>query len=161
LSVSNSHCSVCWFCSTMSTSAFHILTTVCQYLTLNSLLVLCHYVLCLSLPRTEPSFGPMSLYPQLSSRDCPLSVRTSHCTDFWFCFNMSTALFCSLSTVCQYLTLYRLLFLCQYVHCSLLQLVHCLSLPHNVPSVGSLSIFLLLFSTFCPQSVGTLHCTVC
>ena len=66
----------------------------------------------------------------------------------------------SLSTVCQYLTLYRLLVLCHYVHYCLLQSVHCLSLPHTVPSVGSVSLCLLLSSTVCSLSVNTSHCTL-
>jgi hypothetical protein len=49
----------------------------------------------------------------------------------FFCVNMNTAVFYSLSTVCQYLTLYRLLFLCHCVHCCLLQSVRCLSVPHT------------------------------
>ena len=63
---------------------------------------------------------------------------------------MSTAAFYSLSTVCQYLTLYRLLILCHYAHCYILQSVHCLSVPHTVPSVVSVSLCPLLSSTF-PQ----------
>jgi len=74
---------------------------------------------------------------------------------------MSTAVFYSLFTVCQYLTLYRLLVLCHCVHCCLLQSVHCLSVPNTVPSVGSVSLCPQLFSTVCPLSVSTSHCTVC
>jgi len=73
---------------------------------------------------------------------------------------MCTAVFYSLSTVCQYLTLFRLLVLCHYVHCCLLQSVRCLSVPHNVPSVGSMPLSPLLSSTVCPLSVSTSHCTV-
>jgi hypothetical protein len=95
-----------------------------------------------------------------------MSVSTSHCTVYRFCVNMSTAVFYSLSNVCQYLTMYRLLFLCYYVHCcllesvlilslltlySLLVLCHCvhydhlhsvkcLSVPHALPSVHCLSV---------------------
>jgi hypothetical protein len=32
LTISNSHFSVCWFCFTLSTSVFHSLNTVSQYL---------------------------------------------------------------------------------------------------------------------------------
>jgi hypothetical protein len=139
LSVSTSHCTVCWFCVTMSTAVFYILTTVCQYLTLYRLLVLCHYVhcsllhsvQCLSIPHTVPSIGSVSLCPLQSSTLCPLSVSTSPCIVYWFCVTMSTVVFYSLPTACQYLTLYRLLVLCHYVHCSFLQSVHCLSVPHN------------------------------
>jgi len=133
------------------------------------LLVPCHYVHCcllqsvhcLSVPHTVPSVGSMSICPLLSSTVCPLSVSTSHCAFCWFCVNKFTAAYYSLSTVCQYLTLYSLLVLCHYVHCCLLQSVHCLSVPHTVHSVGSVSISLLLSSTVCPLSVSTSHCTVC
>ena len=46
LSVSTSQCTAFRFCVTMSTAVFYILSTVCQYLTMYSLLVLCHYVHC-------------------------------------------------------------------------------------------------------------------
>jgi len=74
---------------------------------------------------------------------------------------MSTAAFYSLSTVCQYLTLYCLLVLSHYVHCCLLQSVHCLSVPHTVQSVGSVSLCSLLSSTVCPLSLSTSYCNVC
>jgi hypothetical protein len=104
LSVSTSHCTVCWFCVSMSTAVFCSLSHVCQYFTLYRLLVLCHCVhYCLlqsvhslSIPDTVPSFG---------------------------CVTISTAVFSSLSTVCQYLTLYRLLVLCHCVQCCLVQSV--------------------------------------
>jgi len=170
LSVSISHCTVCWLCHyvhccllqsvhclsvfntvpsvgcvTVSTAVYYSLSTVCQYFTLYRLLV-------------------VSLCPLLSSTVCPLSVNFSHGTVCLFCVTMSTAVFYSLSTVCQYLTLYRLLFvslcpllssivwplsqfltryrlfvLCHYVHCCLLDSAHYLSVPHIVP------FFLLLF----------------
>jgi hypothetical protein len=75
-------------------------------------------------------------------------------------------------TVCQYLTLYRLLVLCHYVHCCLLQSVHYLSVPHTVLYLESMSTavstvfqYLTLYPslsvcpplsfTFCPLSVST------
>jgi len=87
----------------------------------------------LSLSHNLPFLGSVSLCPMLCSRGCrmlastsqstvcplsvstipskicPLSVSNSHCTVLWFCFTMSTAVFYSLSTVCQYyfLTLTR------------------------------------------------------
>ena len=73
----------------------------------------------------------VSLCPVLSSTVCPLSVITSHCTVCWFCVAMSTVVFYSLSTVCQYLALYRLLFLCHYQQCCILQSVRCLYTSHN------------------------------
>ena len=66
---------------------------------------------------------------------------------------MSTAAFYSLPSVCQYLTLHRLLVLCHCVRCSFLQTVHCLSVPHIVPPVGSVSLCPLLSPTVCPKSV--------
>jgi hypothetical protein len=169
LSVSTSPCTVCWFCVTMSTVVFYSLSTVCQYLTLYSLLVLCHYVHCcllqsvhcLSVPHPVPSVGSVSLYPLLSSTVCPLSVSTSPCTVCWLCVTISTAVFYSLSTACQYLTLYPVLVLCHYIHYFLLKSAHCLSVPHSVPSVGSVSLCQLLSSRVCALSVSTSHCTVC
>ena len=132
------------------------------------MLVLCHYVHCsllqsvhfLLVPQTIPSVGSVSLRPLQFPAVCPLSVSTSHCTVCWFCVPRSTAVSCSLSTLCQYLTLYRLLVLCPYVHCSFLQSVHSPSVPHTVPYVGSVSLRPLQSSTVCPLSVITSHCTV-
>jgi len=117
----------------------------------------------------------------------PLSVSTSHCTVCFFCVIVSTALIYSLATVCQYLTIHRLFFcvtmskaffyglstvcqyitkyrlfvLCQYVLCCLLQSLHCLSVPHNVPSVRPISLSPLLSSIDSPMSVSMPYCTVC
>jgi hypothetical protein len=129
-----SQCTVCWVCHCV------------HYCLLQS-------VHSLSVPHTVPSVGSVSLCPILPSTLCPLSVSTSHCTACWFCATMSTTVFYSLFTFCQYLTLYRLLVLCHYVHYCLLQSVHCLSVPHNVPSVGCVSLWPLLFSTVSPLSV--------
>jgi hypothetical protein len=92
------------------------------------------------------------LCPLLSSTVCPLSVSTSHCT-----------------------------VLCHYVHCCLLQSVHCLSVPHivlfcvimytavfySLSTVCqyltlhcSVSLCSLLPSRVCPLPVSTSHCTV-
>jgi len=118
------------------------------------------YSECLSVSHTVLLVGSISLCPLVSSRVCPQSVSTSHCTVCLFCVTMFTAVFYSLSIVCQYLTLYRLLVLCHYVHCCLLQSVHCLSVTHNVPCVCSLSLCPLLPSTVCPLSVSNSNCTV-
>jgi len=139
LSVSTSHCTVCQFCFTLSTAVFYSLSTVCQYITLNRLLGLCHYVYCcllqsvhcLSVPHTVQSVSSVSRWPLLSSPVCPLSVSTSHLTVCWVCVTMYTAVFYSLYTVCQYLTQYSPLVLCHFVHGCLLQSVHCLSVPHT------------------------------
>jgi len=74
---------------------------------------------------------------------------------------MPTAVFYSLSSVFQYLTMHHLFVLCHYAHCCFLQTVHCLSEPHTVPSVCSVSLCPLLSFTVCPLSVRTSHCTVC
>jgi hypothetical protein len=138
-------------------------------------------LLCLSVFHTVPSVGSLSLCPLLSSTVCPLSVSTSHCTVCWFCVTMSTTIsyslstgitshctvcwFCvamsttvfySLSTVCQYLTQYCPLVLSYYVTRCLLHSVHFLSLPHTLPSVGSVSLLPLPTYTFCQYL--TLYC---
>jgi len=148
LSVSTTHFTACWFCVTVSTAVFcsqstavfHSLSTVCQYLPMHRLLV---------------------LLQMISSAVPPLSVSTSYCTVCCVCVTVSTAVFYSLSTVCQYLTLYRLLVLCHFAHCCPLQSLHPLSVPHNVPVVGSVSLCQLISSAVPPLSVSTSHCTVC
>jgi hypothetical protein len=135
---------------TMIIAVFYSLPTVCEYLTLYRLLVVYHYVqywlleyvYCLSGPHKVQSVGSVSICSLLFSKVCPLSVSTSHCTICWFCVTMSTADFYILSTVCQYLTLYRLLVLCNNFHCYLLQSVHCQLVPPYVQSVGSVSLCL-------------------
>ena len=115
----------------------------CQYLTLCRLWVLCHYALCcllqsvhcLSVPRTLPSIDSVSLCPLMSSIFNPLSFSTLHLTVSLFCVSISTAVFYSLSIVCQYLTLYRLLVLFHYIHFCLLQTTHFLSIPHTAIAV--------------------------
>ena len=126
--------------------------------------------------------GSVSLCPLLSSAVCPLSVSTSHCTVHWFCVHscllqsvhwlsvphivpsvgsVSTAVFQSLSTVCQYLTLYRQLVLCL---CPLLSSKVCsLSISTSYCKYRLLVVSLcpLLSSTVCPLSVSTSHCTIC
>jgi hypothetical protein len=150
----------------MSPSVFWILSNVCQYLTLYRLLILYHYVIfcllqlfhCLSVPHHIQSVGSVPLCPLLLSTLDPIFVSTSHNNVHLFCFTMSTAVFYSLSTVCQYvtlyllcfsvtvftaafyslstvsqyLTLYRLLDLCRYFYCCLLQSVDCLILSHTL-----------------------------
>jgi hypothetical protein len=160
---------VCCLCVTMSTAVFYSLSTVCQYLTLYRLLLLCHYVHCcllqslhwLSVPNTVPSVASVSLCPLVYSTVSPMSVSTSHCTVCLLCVAMPTAVLDCLSTDCLYLTLYGLLLLCHYAHCCLLQSLHWLSVPHTVPSVASVSLCPLLYSTVSPLIVSTSHCTVC
>jgi len=126
----------------MSTAVSYSQSTVCQYLTLYSLFVLCYYVHCrfvrsvhsLSVPHDVQSVGSVSLCPELNSTVCPPSVSTSHSS---------------------------LLVLCHYVHCCLLQSVHCLSVSHTIQSVGSVSLCPLLTSRVCPLSVSTSHCGDC
>jgi len=106
---------------------------------------LCHSVqwcfllslLCLLVDHSVPSYGSELLCPLFSSAVSPMSYSTSYCTFCWFCLfcvTMSTAVFYILSTVCQYLNLYRLF---------------------------SVLLCPLLTSTFCPLSVRKWHRTVC
>ena len=118
------------------------------------------YSKCLSVSHTVLIVGSISLCPLVSSTVCPLSVSNSHCTACLFCVTMSTAVFYSLSTACQYLIMYRLLVLCHSVHCCLRQSLDCLSVPQTVPLVGSVSLSALLSSTVCPVSVSASHSTV-
>ena len=113
----------------------------------------------MSVPHTAPSVCSVSLCPLLSSTVCPLSVSTSHYTFSLFCVTVSTAVYYSLSPLCQYLTLYLQFVLCHCVHCCLLQSVPCLSVTHSVPSVCSVSLCPLLSTTVCPLSVSTSLCT--
>jgi len=53
------------------------------------------------------------------------------------------------------------LWLCVTVPNCFLQSVHWLKVPHNLPSVNSLSLCPLLISTVGPLSVSTSQCTVC
>ena len=167
MSVNTSHCTNRLFCVTMSTAAFYNFSKDCQYLKLHNLFVLCHYahccllqsVHCLPVPHTIPPVCSASLCPLLSSTVCPLSASTSHYTTCLFCVTMSTAVFYSLSTVCQYLTLYHLFALRHYVHFCLLQSVHSLPVPHTMPPVCTVPLCPLLSSTVCPLSASTSQCT--
>jgi len=125
----------------MFTALFYILSSVCQYLTLYLLFVLCHYVHCcllpsvysLSGPDTEPSVVSLSLCPLLFSPVCPLPVRTANSTFGWFChfyYRYLVSVHClSVPHTTTVLVLYH------SIHRSLLQSVHCFSLHHTVPSV--------------------------
>jgi len=101
LSVSTSHCTVCWFCVSISTAGFCSVSNVRQYFTLYCLLALSHCVHCcllqsvhyLSVPHTVPSVASVSLCPLFPFTVCPLSVSTFLCTVCCFCFTMSTAVF--------------------------------------------------------------------
>jgi len=115
----------------------------------------------LSVLHRVPTVCSVSPCPLLSSQACPLSVSTSQCTIRWFCITMSTLVFYTLFTVCQYLTLYRPLVLCQYVQCCLLQSVQYLSIPHMISSVFCVLPCSLLSSPLSPLSVITRHCTFC
>ena len=142
LPISTWHCTVCWFCVTMSTAVY----TVCPLSVSTSHSTVCWFCVTRS----------TAVYTV-----CPRCVSTSYCTVCWFCVTRSTAVSYSLFTVCQYLTKYRLLVLWHYAHCCLLESVHCLSIPYTVSSVGSVPLCPLLSSTVCPLSVTTLHCSVC
>jgi len=116
-----------------------------------------HYM---SVTHSLLSVASVSLWLLLSSTVCSPSVSTSHFTVCCFCVTMSTAVFCRLSTVCQYVALYRLMVLCHYAHCYLLHSVHCLSVSHTLLPVGSVSLCPLLYFTICPLSLSNSHCTV-
>ena len=139
------------------------------------------------IPLTVPPVCSVSLCPLLSSTVCPRIFSTSHCTTSLLFVTMRTNVFYSLSTNCQYLTLYHLfvlchyvhscllefvqilpdltlyhlLVLCHYIHCCLLQSIHCLSISFNVPHVCSVSLYPLLSSTVYPLSVNIFQCTTC
>jgi hypothetical protein len=150
MAVSNLNYTVRWFCVKMSPVVFYSMSTVCQEFILYCLLFLCHYVPsfllqyvhCNSVSHTVPSVGPLSLFPQLSSTvlHC-LSVRhtlphLALCLSVQCCGQMSF----------HYLSV-------PYT----VQCVDCLSVPHTVPSFGSVSLCLILPSTFCPMSASTSH----
>jgi hypothetical protein len=102
----------------------------------------------------------VSLCAMLPSRVCRFSVSTSQCT-LCFYVTLSTTVFYSLPNVCHYLTLYSLFVLFQYGQFSLLYSVHCLSVTHTVPPVGSVSHCPLLPSTVCPLPFSMSRCTLC
>jgi hypothetical protein len=128
----------------------------------------------------------VSPYPPLYPTISPLPVSTSHSTVCWFCVTisnavfknlssdphyvtvyplvfsvtLSTAAFYSLPALCHYLILYVLLFLRHNVRWCLLPSVHCLSIPHTVPSVGFVWLYPLLTSKVDPLSLNTSHCTL-
>ena len=73
---------------------------------------------------------------------------------------MSNAVCYSLYAACLYLTLYRLAVLFHSVQCCLLRSLGSQSLTHTVPSVGSLTLYPLLYSTVSTLSLSTSHCNV-
>ena len=82
---------------------------------------------CLPVPHTLLFVRSVSLCTLLSSIVCPMSLGTwqcnicllsisnSHSTVSWFCVTMPTAVSYSLFNVSQYLTMYRLSTVCQYL----------------------------------------------
>jgi hypothetical protein len=157
----------CLASSVQSVSNWHYLFVLCYYIQF-WLLQSIHY---LSILHTVLF---CVLCPKLSSKMCPLSVSISHCTVLChyvhcsflksvhclsiyhtslFCVTIPTAAFFSLSTVCQYVTMYssvslcpmlssrvrrmsvstsQCTVLCHYVHSCLLQLVHSLSIINTI-----------------------------
>jgi len=140
LSISTSHCTICWFCAHS-----------CLY----------------SLPTVSNSHCNVSWFwvhcYLLQPLHCLQNLAQFLC---WFCVTVSSAVFCSLSTVRKYLTLYRPLVLCPLlsstvcplavstshctvcwfcVHCCLPESVHCLSVPNTVSSVGFVSVSTAVF----------------
>jgi len=97
------------------------------------------------------SFSPCAL---LSCTVSPLSVSTSNCTFCLLCVTASAAVFCSMSTVSvSRIVLSVVLRHCE--HCCLLKHLHCLSGPHTLPPVGSVSPYPLLYSAICPLLFST------
>ena len=169
------HCSV--------QKSFHCLSEPYTPQSVNCLSVTGHF---LSVIHTEPSFASVSLCPLVSSKIYPLSFSTSHCTACCSRVTMHSAIFCNMSkewqyvtlfglyvlchhvhwyfiqssTVCRYVTLYGSFVLCHSVHCCLLQSVHCMSIPHTVPSGGTVSLCPLVSSIVCPMSLITSRSTV-
>ena len=159
------HCVYC--CLLQSVRSSFLQDVYYQYLRVHGLLVLCHYDHCCPLQSLHCLSVPHPVTLRLLCQNATpvlnisaLCVRISHCTVCCFCVNVSTAVFYNLSTVCQYLTMYRLLVLCHYVHFYFPQSLQCLSGPLKVPSVLSVSLCPLLYSTISPLSVNTPHCTV-
>jgi hypothetical protein len=70
-------------------------------------------------PHTITSVDSVSVCPLLSYIFCHTSLSNSHGTVRFFFVPKSTAFFYGLSTVCYYLTLYRLLYLCHYFQTTL------------------------------------------
>ena len=108
VSVSTSQFTVCMSCVSLSTAVFYILSTAFQYPTMPPLLICVplsttdfYSLHCLSVRRTLPSLGSLSLSPLIYSTVRPLSVSTSICTVCYFCVTASTAVFYSLSNICQ------------------------------------------------------------
>jgi len=93
-----------------------------QNLTLYPLLCHCvHWwlvdnVQCLSVPQNEPSLGSVLMLPLVSCKFCPLSLCAPLCTFCWFRVIASDGNLYIPSTVCQYLTMFRLLFPCHCIH---------------------------------------------
>jgi hypothetical protein len=128
-----------------ATAAFYRLSTLCPYLTLYRLLVLCHYVhcclletvQCLSLFHTIPTGFPVSLCLLPSYTVCPLSVSTSPSNVCWFCFTISTGVFCSLTNLYFYVRKSSVFYvpICPLVPSTFRPLSF--RTPHTVLSVGS------------------------
>jgi len=156
---------------------------------------LCQYVVCsllqsvCSLAETyiETSIGSLSPCPGLSSTISPPSVSSSHRTVCWSFVTVSTTVLYTLSSACQYLPLYRLVFfsvtmsasvfyslsavfsfltlyrlvvLFHHAHLCLPLSVQCLSVHHNIPSYGSVLLCHLLSFAVSPKSYNTSICTV-
>ena len=82
--LSNLHCTLSWYCVTMSNAVLYTLSTVCQ-------------------PHTLPSLGSLSLCKLLSSPFCTLSLYLTRYL-FCFCFT-SPLLFSTFLPVSIYLSL--------------------------------------------------------
>jgi len=154
------------FCVSVTPGVFYSLSNVCQYATLYHPLILCHWCFLQTVqsplvPQIVPSVLSVSLYPTLTATACTLQVSTSHCIVYWFFFTSVHCYFLrSLhsQSVPQNLPSVGSLTLYPFL---LLYYLHCLSVPHNVTSVGSVSLCPLQFSANWPLCIITAYCTVC
>ena len=150
--VSTSHCTVCCFCVTINNAVFYSLSVVCIPLTIPPFCVTMStcvfYNLSAACFLTMYNLFILSLCRVLNSTVCPLSVRIWQCTVSWFCFTMSTPVSYGLPNICIHHTLPSVV-LCNYVHCHFYLFVHTLS-TSDCTSVGSVSLCPLLSFTKCP-----------
>ena len=149
-SISTSKSAICWFIDTVSIPAsilppLSVSTTQCNVgwfcLTVSTaifckLTTVYHYRILyrLLVPNIASSVCSFSLCSLLSSTNFRQSIRTSPSIVCWFFVTVSTRL---------------------------LQYLHCLSVPHIVTSVGSLSLSALFSCTVSSLSDSTSHCLFC
>jgi hypothetical protein len=175
------HCHYAHWCLLLSVHCHYITVYHHMILSYCALCSLLQSLQCLMTPQILPSVISVCsvlLCPLLSSTTCPLSVSTWHWCVCCFCVTVSIDLFLlsthflsvpyiflsvgsfnmTIATYILSMTVSTLLHIvsvsCHCVHCCLLQSLLCLSVPHIVPSVCSVSLCPLLISTVCPLSVS-------